>query len=616
MRKSYMLYYTRQVLLCTWFVFAMLSAAQAQYSNIPPLAKDVELCVVFGNVLDYDLNLAVFDPNDDPVSISILKQPLYGSLTLDKSRFSYKPDTSGVKDIFVYSVCDNKGLCDVGSVTIDLASETASEPTAPEEVLHYKVKIGEKVKINYPNIGYRLQHNGGTEYNTIYTLSHDGELTKLDYVSDSIIAVKPLNTVGTDNIVLEGCSVTRQDVYTCEGARLKYICKSIEFIVEVEDSISIAPPIAKNVSLCLVKGSQAVHTNLKTIVSNVGNTPRIEIIREGRYGVSNLNPDKIFVYSPADMRNIPYGKIDSLLYRVCNKNGVCDTAKIYIRFAEKATNKKEGAAHTYRLSLDENLVLCGNLGKTLKNTKANTIQADTTFGKWTRQTDDCVLFRPNKVGVDTVRFLTCRTTASTPFYSCDGLQDVNDCEVKTYIIHTFMRKMTSQYLVTPIKSNETWSMTFPNKVGDILTAPRNGTLSVKKGKSSDKIVYLPKSNFVGVDSFKLACTGKNYFSCEDKWYKIAIKSPKDEQFTIKSTLPIQYNIDGEAKKIFVRSATKPFTGALKVRIFNTFDEEVFLKTIRRERFEEIIDLKTLPSGVYKVAIQAGNFLTKERMVVQ
>jgi large repetitive protein len=617
MCKSYNAYFLQQVFLATLLLFGVLPA-HAQYSNLPPIAKDVEQCVVFGKILEYDLALAVFDPNDDPVSITILKQPLYGSLSLTNTKFTYKPDTSGLKDIFVYSVCDNRGLCNVGAVTIELASEAAEEPPPPIEIQRFTLKVGERLKINHPNIGYRLLHNGGTEYNTIYTLSHDAALTKLDYVSDSTIAVRPLNKIGKDEIVLEGCSVVRQNVYTCEGVRLKYVCRSVEFIIDVQDSTaSLAPPAADNISLCLVKGNEAVHADLKAAVKTTnGDIEKIELLREPKFGVSTMSSDKILVYSPSDLRNIPYGKIDSMTYRACDKNGLCDTAKIYIRFAEKLTNiKKDNPSYNYRISLDENLALCGNLGKTLTNTKGQTMQCDVNFGKWTRQTDDCVLFTPKKIGVDTVRFLKCKTSASKPFYTCDGLQQANDCEAVTYIITTFMRKTTSEIALKAIKTNETWSLSVPKKSSEVLIAPRSGILSIKKGKSADQINYRPKNNFIGIDSFKLACNSRNYFLCEDKWYKINVKSLKEDLFTAKSTSDVVYNIDGEQKKIFVRSSDHSFTGGLKVRVFNMFGEEIFLKTIRRAKFDEAIDIKMLPKGFYKVIIQTGSFLAKEKMMI-
>jgi large repetitive protein len=616
MCKSYISYIAQRVFLCTSLIFFVLTA-HAQYSNIPPVAKDVEQCVVFGKTLEYDLASAVFDPNDDPISISILKQPLYGSLSLNKTKFTYKPDTSGLKDIFVYSVCDNRGLCNVGSVTIELASEEAEEPPPPTEVQRFTLKVGQKLKINYPNIGYRLMHNGGTEYNTIYTLSHDASITKLDYVSDSTIAIKPLNKLGKDEIILEGCSVVRQNVYTCDGVRLKYVCRSVEFIIDVQDSTaSLTAPVANNVALCLVKSNEAVYTDLKASVTSVNEIEKIEILREPRLGVSSMSSDKILVYSPSDLRNIPYGKMDSMTYRACDKNGFCDTAKIYIRFAEKLTNlKKENPPYNYRIGLDEKLALCGNLGNTLSNIKGQSIQCDPNFGKWTRQTDDCVLFTPKKIGVDTVRFLKCKTSASKPFYTCDGLQQANDCDASTYIITTFMRKTSSEVALKPIKANETWSISVPKKSSEVLIAPRSGILSIKKGKSADQITYRPKSNFIGIDSFKLACNSGNYFLCDDRWYKIIVKSPKDDLLVAKSAAEVIYTIDGEQKKNFVRSADQSFTGGLKVRVFNMFGEEIFLKTIRRDKFEETIDVKILPKGFYKVIIQTGSFLVKEKMMI-
>ncbi len=90
-----------------------------------PVANDdaVTICEDHSTYIDVLFNDS--DPQDLPLSVSILSQPLHGEISLQQDRtFKYQPDHdySGT-DNFNYQICNSKGLCDQAVVSITITDD-------------------------------------------------------------------------------------------------------------------------------------------------------------------------------------------------------------------------------------------------------------------------------------------------------------------------------------------------------------------------------------------------------------------------------------------------------------------------------------------------------------
>jgi uncharacterized repeat protein (TIGR01451 family) len=98
--------------------------------NNPPVAVDDSATSSGGETVSINVLTNDSDPDGDPITITNHTEPLHGTLTQVGNTFQYTPDEGyeGI-DVFTYTICDNKGLCDQATVTINVVDNACEEIT-------------------------------------------------------------------------------------------------------------------------------------------------------------------------------------------------------------------------------------------------------------------------------------------------------------------------------------------------------------------------------------------------------------------------------------------------------------------------------------------------------
>jgi len=102
-------------------------------TNNPPVAVDDAATTPQNTPVTIIVLANDFDPDGNPISITATTPPSHGTITPNASGtgFIYTPNTGYTGfDSFTYQICDNQGLCDVATVTIEITDDCPSGPPA------------------------------------------------------------------------------------------------------------------------------------------------------------------------------------------------------------------------------------------------------------------------------------------------------------------------------------------------------------------------------------------------------------------------------------------------------------------------------------------------------
>ncbi len=292
-------------------------------TNNPPVAEnDINITdintPVSGNVLTND-----HDPDGDPLSTTKLTDPANGTVTLDgNGGYTYTPSNGFVgTDEFDYVACDNGGLCDTATVTIEITVITPNTVVA--------VNDNTSGKVNTPVTGNVLVNDFDPENDNItlnttpivqpqngsVTINADGTFT---YTPDQ-------GFVGVDQFTYEICD---------DGT--PQACDQAVVTIDIRDI-----PDDKNTTVAVDDVYNA--TEGDAITGNVSDNDYdpegdSQITFTVLNGPSNGNLQAFntatgeFTYVPAE----GFTGTDSYTYQVCDDNAdqACDIATVYIHYFE------------------------------------------------------------------------------------------------------------------------------------------------------------------------------------------------------------------------------------------------------------------------------------------
>jgi large repetitive protein len=267
--------------------------------NEKPIAVDDNFNAQYGKTFTGSVANNDFDIDDNlnPYSYLVVENSTLGNFNLNKNgSFIYSTyiRTSGV-DTITYKVCDFYGSCDTANIFIQVNS----------------------------NNGTYFTHNGYVNVNSSITDCSfaNTRLKILEQYSSNKHTQNEINIV-TSCIITKGLSIGNDTIYiqSCDSNR----CDTIQYIISIRSQFGGR---FTNVDSVVFNTPKI----LQTLIVPNGNIDSALIIRQPSKGNAILVDRFNILYTATDNRKI----IDTVVVRVCNDMGICDTTvhSIYIKTA-------------------------------------------------------------------------------------------------------------------------------------------------------------------------------------------------------------------------------------------------------------------------------------------
>jgi sugar lactone lactonase YvrE len=275
---------------------------------------------VAANDTDADGNLA---PASAAVSCGACTRPAHGSLTNHgDGTFTYMPDAGYVgSDTFVYQICDDGGLCDTATVTVDVTVKTTN--TAPNAVADSATTVeSEAVTINVAANDTDAENNlvaasAGTTCGDCVPPAH-GDVT--DNGDGTITYTPNPGFNGKDSFVYEICDSGP----LCDIATVT--------VTVVADPTKNDPPVANDDS---VKTDEETAIKIDVAANDTDPNDNLDPASANTAcgGCSTPDPgtltnhdDGTFTYTPKKGFS---GNV-TFVYQICDSDGLCDTATVTV----------------------------------------------------------------------------------------------------------------------------------------------------------------------------------------------------------------------------------------------------------------------------------------------
>lgn len=284
--------------------------------NDPPIAKNDLTDIREGGQIVFDVLSNDEDPEGDELTFEIISMPANGMANnTNDHRISYIPNDNYIGiDALTYRVCDNGGLCDEATFTIQVISDTGPPVAANDDIPAFDEDT-ESVIIN--PVANDIDPDNEAMTARILTESSKGSIEPDSDVPNQFIFYPFANANGLDQLQYEVCDINND----CDTA---FIFIDINPI----NDAPIAVDDTENVTQTAV-GFQPLENDIEVDGIEEKNSLDLFLIEfepgfAGRLGTAIVTGQSIF-YSPQSGRE----GVDSLQYVICD-DFVCDTAWIRI----------------------------------------------------------------------------------------------------------------------------------------------------------------------------------------------------------------------------------------------------------------------------------------------
>jgi len=281
----------------------------------PPVARDDSASVAEDGSVTIDVTRNDADPDGDldRTSVLVTSGPASGTTSVDPATgaIRYEPggDFNG-EDLFTYEICDNAGACDVATVRVRVVP-VDDPPVARDDAAN--VLEDESVLIDVA--ANDTDPDGNLDPTSVSVISPpaNGSVT-VDPTTGAIRYEPNPGYVGPD-------------VFTYEICDRDGVCDTATVTIDVQPVDD--PPIAKDDTKSTEEGTPVVVDVTANDTDPDGNLDRasVEIVSPPSNGAVHVDRSTGHVtYRP----NEQFVGTDAFRYRVCDTDGLCDTATVTV----------------------------------------------------------------------------------------------------------------------------------------------------------------------------------------------------------------------------------------------------------------------------------------------
>jgi large repetitive protein len=449
-------------------------------------------------------------------TITIDDAPKHGVASVNPDgTILYKPNTNYVgSDTLIYKLCDNgtPQYCDTAIVFITV-SNTNNAPIANFDV----VTLPEDTSgIKIPVLTNDVDDQIFSASNLTITEAPKHGSTVIN--PDGTIGYIPVaNYCGPDTLVYQICDIGTPSL--CDTA-IVYI-----YVTHVNDA-----PVAVNDNISgnedtVITGTVATND---TDVENKLNPNSFVTIDAPTFGTIVMNPNGSYIYTPSSNFN----GVDSVHYKVCDIEGLCDTATLVITVLP--VNDKPLAVDDATTTTMGNLIggtvasndfdIDGNL-----NPNSFVKIGDVLHGTITLNPNGSYNYTPTSgyIGKDSVQYQVC--DLGTPSL-CDSAWLVID--VTPVAVGNRAPVATEELVLTNVNVVVNGSLTdrttdpdsnLDNNSFAVVGTPVHGTITINPNGT---YIYTPNANYVGEDSVQYRiCDLGSPKLCDTSWILFVIDQP-------------------------------------------------------------------------------------------
>lgn len=441
--------------------------------------------------LDIDVLANDFDFCDNSLSsLTVISGPANGTTAISSlTSINYEPNDgfNGV-DVFTYVSCNNCPACDTAQVTIEVLPPTAcatdifacTAPFTPIELCPLFCDIDNA---------------------NIEDLTFDAISGTISDIGNGCFLYIPSVGITNDVAVFSACDNLSNCASTIANITIDADCAGFN-----------APPevINENLTITTTLGNSISTNIVENIFDADGDNLILTDVGEASNGIVNVNElDGIITYTPS----AGFVGTDELTYTVCDENGECVTATLFVEVLSDDTcsNFLEYCTEPFASGFTP-LSVCVNFCNLAGTEGVALTDAFTTFNcTITFVNDTCIELvpLPGFLGEDLVTIIGCNaanicdTIYATINVGCFAPEAANDsaetASNQPIIINALANDQEiCGYDLEPI----------------IFNPPVNGTATFNE---DDEIIYTPNPGFVGIETFSYAVCS----SCDESFCDIA-----------------------------------------------------------------------------------------------
>jgi gliding motility-associated-like protein len=174
-------------------------------SNSPPIAQDDYYVIPMNAQSIFNVANNDFDPDADPLSVSILSGPSHGSASVNGTSVNYTPNQgySGY-DTLIYVICDTLNQCDTATVYI-----TINGTNQPPTVIVTSVLFSDTVNQSLINLGASDPDGDSLYIGTIRDLDSANNLGTLSAHGVDLVFTRTPLSCGTETFEYDLCDAVQ-----------------------------------------------------------------------------------------------------------------------------------------------------------------------------------------------------------------------------------------------------------------------------------------------------------------------------------------------------------------------------------------------------------------------
>ncbi|MBE0641434.1 MAG: tandem-95 repeat protein, partial [Bacteroidales bacterium] len=289
--------------------------------NRPPVANEdayegIEDTPVYGQILSND-----YDPDKDNIILNTtpLDNVNNGTLVLNANgTFTYTPNSGFTgEDYFRYEICDDgvPSLCDTTIVTITIEPDAGQNTTDAADDVYATTKnvpISRNISLN----DYDAEGDNQNSF-TVISGPSDGSLTAFNGLTGAFTYTPDAGYTGPDQFVYVVCD---------DGSPTACDTATVYLMVLPQGPVAISDFNVTTVNTPVGGDVTPNDYDRDGDMLTVSTTPLLP----PSAGSVSLNSDGSYVYTP----NNGYTGRDLFIYEVCDEDGLCDTAFVFINIVD------------------------------------------------------------------------------------------------------------------------------------------------------------------------------------------------------------------------------------------------------------------------------------------